>query len=173
MPMKHGSAYRERFLGRLVLCALIWIGLHAVTMVRNFVTLFDCAFSGFAPLSIVLGMAYVLSLLAVDVLVCAAESRSAAGVFMKFWAVCGVLTALSFWEIQGPLADLLATSILLLTPSLPLSWLREWVNVNVFTGIVLLLFLIQFIYMAGIFCRAGKKEVSMHGPVGPGAGTVE
>ena len=169
MPMKHGSAYRERLLGRLVLCDLIWIGLYAVTMVRNFIAVFDCAFSGFAPLSIVLGLAYVLSLLAVDVLVCAAESRSAAGVFMKFWAVCGVLTSLSFWEIQGPLADLL----LLLTPSLSLSWLREWANVNVFTGIVFLLCLIQFIYMAGIFCRAGKKEVSMHGPVGPGAGTVE
>ena len=89
-------------------------------MVRNFIAVFDCAFSGFAPLSIVLGLAYVLSLLAVDVLVCATESRSAAGVFMKVWAVCGVLTALSFWEIQGPLADLLATSILLLTPSPPL-----------------------------------------------------
>lgn len=171
--MSRTDAHRERLLGRLALCALIWIGLHAVTTVRNFITLFDCAFSAFPPLAIVPGLAYVLSLLAVDVLACAAKSRTAAGVFMKFWAVCGMLTALSFWKMEGSLADLLAIPILLLTPCLPLVWLREWVNANVFTVIVLLLCLVQFIYMTGLFCRAGKKGASIHGPVDSGAGTVE
>lgn len=144
--MEHTGPHQKRLLGWLVLCTLIWIVFHAVTTVRNFITLSDCAFSGFASLTVVLGLAYALSLLAVDALVCATESRAAAGVFMKFWAVCSVLTALSFLKIEGFLAELLAIPILLLSPCLPLSWLREWVNVGVFTVMVLLLCLVQFLY---------------------------
>lgn len=160
-------------MGLLVLWALIWVGLHAVTAFRNFVTLLDCSFSGFAPCDIVLGLAYVLSLLAADVLTCVTGSRTAAVVFMKFWAVCGVLTALSFLKIPSSLSGLLAIPILLLTPCLPMSWLREWVNVTAFTVIVLLLCLVQFIYMAGLRRRAGEKGAVSHGPVVPGAGTME
>ena len=36
MVVEHAGPCRERLLGRLVLCALIWVGLHAVTAFRNF-----------------------------------------------------------------------------------------------------------------------------------------
>ena len=125
MVVEHAGPCRERLLGMLGLCALIWVGLHAVTAFRNFITLLDCSFSGFAPMSILLGLAYVLSLLAVDVFTCVTRSRTAAGIFMKFWAVCGLLAVGISLGDMGLLTDIFLLLFDLLTPCFPLSWLRE------------------------------------------------
>lgn len=168
--MERTDTRRERLLGRLVFCALVWVVLHAVTAVRNFITMFDCGFSGFSSLSAALGLVYLLCLPVVDMMTCIAGSRTAAGVLMKFWAVCGLLTAAS---LLNPLADLLALPILLLTPRLPLAWLLEWVSGSAFTGIVFSLCLIQFACMALLFYLGRKKGAPSHGSVDRGAGTVE
>lgn len=144
--MEHVDPRRERLLGYLVLCALIWVGLHAVTAVRNFFVLFDCAFSGFAPLALILGAVYLLSLLAVNVMTCAAASRTAAGVLMKFWAACDLLSIGVFLGGEGLLARVLILPFGLLTPYFPLSWLREWVSLPVCHAAVFLLCLGQFLF---------------------------
>ena len=166
------DARRDRLLVRLTLCALAWVVLHAVTAVRNFILLLDCAFSGFDALSALLGGAYLAGLLGTGWLTYAAGSRTAAGVFLKFWAVCGLLTAGMALVGEGPPANLLLLPFGLLTPWFPLSWLREWMEVPALHGAAFLLCLGEFLYYAWVRRRVDRKGES-HGPVGPGTGTVE
>ena len=163
----------ERLLIYLTLCSLAWAALHTVTAFRNFVTLLDCAYSGFDRMSMALGAAYLTSLLGTGLLTRAAKSRTAAKVFMKFWAVCGLLVLGVALGGEGPLANLLLLPFGLLTPWFPLSWLREWVDVLPLHWGVFLLCLGEFLYYLRLCRREDKKGVPPDGPVDPGAGTVE
>ena len=82
------------------------------------------------------------------------------------WAlVAGVLCAL-----LTPLFQLLAFSWLLFDE---FAGLRGSARFGVVWSVILLFCLAHFIYFAWLYCRAKQRGAMPHGPVDPGAGTVE
>ena len=162
--------------------ALLWVALHLYTSVQAFL---HSLYQTYTSWTWVLLAVWLLGLVALDVWL--AGGRPGLLRFAKwYWVFSAALAAggllvatlrlsLNWAEILGmicalltPLYQLMAFSWLLFDE---LAGLRGSVQFGVSWSAMLLFCLIHFIYFAWLHRRAKRREA--HGPLDPGAGTVE
>ena len=164
--------------------AVGWVALHLYTSVLAFM---HSLYQTYTSWTWVLLAVWLLGLVALDVWL--AGGRPGLLRFAKwYWAFSAALAAggllvatlrlsLNWAEILGmicalltPLYQLVAFSWLLFDE---LAGLRGSVQFGVSWSAMLLFCLIHFIYFAWLHHRARQRGETAHGPVDPGAGTVE
>ena len=164
--------------------AVGWVALHVYASVQAFL---HSLYQTYTSQTWVLLAVWLLGLVALDVWL--AGGRPGLLRFAKwYWAFSAALAAggllaatlrlsLSWAEILGmicalltPLYQLMAFSWLLFDE---LAGLRGSVQFGVSWSAMLLFCLIHFIYFTWLHHRARQRGETAHGPVDPGAGTVE